>query len=42
MVLELNQYLQEKFDRLQQETMLEEPDATAFLNAQLRTRRRVS
>jgi len=31
---------QEKFDRLQQETMLEEPDATAFLNAQLRTRRR--
>ena len=32
---------QEKFDRLQMDLLLNDPDSTAFYNAQMRTQRRV-
>jgi len=33
---------QEKFDRLQMELLMNNPDSAAFYNAQMRTQRRVS
>ena len=33
---------QEKFDRLQMELLMENPDSAAFYNAKMRTQRRVS
>jgi kinesin family protein 6/9 len=33
---------QEKFDRLQKELLMEDPDSASFYNAQMRIHRRVS